>query len=146
MQTLLPVKHKMFSKCKGYYMLILTNGYMISEHRYNYIKAHKSIPAGYTIHHIDGNKLNNHHTNLIALTEEQHRYVHEHLMREHLHKTCTYCKQIKSINEFYCRNKTTFTSVCKECTRLKQNRYNQQRKYANEARINNQRKVTKRVK
>lgn len=36
----------------------------------------KSIPTGHEIHHIDGNKKNNHPSNLICVTIEEHLNIH----------------------------------------------------------------------
>ena len=45
-------------------------------HRLAYLAFYGSIPAGFHIHHIDGNKHNNAAANLVALTEEEHCRVH----------------------------------------------------------------------
>jgi len=43
-----------------------------------YREHYGEIPAGYHIHHIDGNALNNDPKNLIAVTPEEHAKLHNH--------------------------------------------------------------------
>lgn len=47
-----------------------------NHYRSIYRKYKGPIPAGYHIHHIDGNPWNNHSDNLVALTPEEHYKVH----------------------------------------------------------------------
>ena len=41
-----------------------------------YIACHGKIPKGYEIHHVDGDKFNNHISNLIAVSHEDHMKLH----------------------------------------------------------------------
>ena len=52
----------------------LNNGKLL--HRLIYEKAYGSIPEGYSIHHIDGNKLNNSIDNLEAIPKSKHHHLH----------------------------------------------------------------------
>lgn len=45
-------------------------------HRMVYEKYYGAHPTGWVVHHIDGNKLNNHPENLIALPESLHTNLH----------------------------------------------------------------------
>jgi hypothetical protein len=63
---------------------LTTDGYLgmyvgrkqVKVHRVAYEKEHGTIPGGYDIHHIDGNKLNNDLSNLVALTKSEHTKLH----------------------------------------------------------------------
>lgn len=48
-----------------------------NHYRAIYRKYKGDIPAGYHIHHIDGNPWNNHSDNLIAVTPEEHYRIHK---------------------------------------------------------------------
>ena len=48
-------------------------------HREVYKHYFGSIPKGFQVHHIDGDKDNNHIENLIALPAREHALVHKHL-------------------------------------------------------------------
>lgn len=54
------------------------NGINTSEHRIIYEKYYGKIPAGYIIHHIDGDKLNNSIENLKAMSQLEHNRIHKH--------------------------------------------------------------------
>ena len=45
-------------------------------HRLIYEECYGSIPKGYTIHHIDGDKTNNNPGNLMLLTKSNHHKLH----------------------------------------------------------------------
>ena len=45
-------------------------------HRLIYEEVYGSIPKGYTIHHIDGDKTNNNPSNLMLLTKSNHHKLH----------------------------------------------------------------------
>lgn len=61
------------SKTTGYYRQTNSRKTHVSLHRYVYEKeSGKKIPAGYDIHHIDGNKTNNRFQNLECLPKDEH--------------------------------------------------------------------------
>lgn len=50
---------------------------IIYEHEVVFMLHHnRPIADGMVIHHIDGNRLNNHPSNLVELTQKQHRRIH----------------------------------------------------------------------
>lgn len=54
-------------------------------HKAIYLEAYGEIPNGYQIHHLDNNRFNNRANNLVALTVEEHRKIHESLPKNHYH-------------------------------------------------------------
>jgi hypothetical protein len=62
---------------------ITKQGYHLLFDGTSYVPAHRiafpDLPPNYVVHHIDGNKLNNHITNLIPLTKSAHRALHGQL-------------------------------------------------------------------
>lgn len=52
-------------------------------HKAIYLEAYGEIPNGYQIHHLDNNRFNNRANNLVALTVEEHRKIHENLPKNH---------------------------------------------------------------
>ena len=65
-----------------------TNGYMkttrqgkeIYIHRLRYEQAFGPIPEGYHVHHVDGNKINNHPMNLMLMEESEHHKFHGNII------------------------------------------------------------------
>lgn len=47
-------------------------------HQVEWCKAfgYTEVPRGFVLHHVDGNKLNNHPSNLMLVTPRQHRLIH----------------------------------------------------------------------
>ncbi len=56
----------------GYYRSTIDRKRHVSLHRYKWEKEIGDIPAGYDIHHRDGNKLNNEISNLECLPKSEH--------------------------------------------------------------------------
>lgn len=56
--------------------VIKYRGVIMPLHKAVYLKANGKIPKGYEIHHVDGNKFNNHVSNLVALPREEHKKMH----------------------------------------------------------------------
>lgn len=52
-------------------------------HEEVWIEANGPIPAGYDIHHADGNSLNNDLSNLVCLSIQEHQAIHTAERREH---------------------------------------------------------------
>ena len=73
-------------KKEGYASYITMGGYRnlyipgirhISEHKHIWIVNNGTIPKGFHIHHLDGNKLNNNINNLMMLSETSHKQLHK---------------------------------------------------------------------
>ena len=64
---------------------ITKQGYHLIFDGAKYVPAHRmafpDIPDNMVVHHIDGNKLNNHITNLLPLSKQAHRALHGQLER-----------------------------------------------------------------
>lgn len=50
--------------------IVMLHNYIMEKH------LEKSIPEGFVVHHIDGNKLNNNLTNLVLVTPSVHSKIH----------------------------------------------------------------------
>lgn len=62
--------------------LILIDGYLMTRegypwHRIVCRRAHGPIPSGWDVHHIDGDRLNNEPSNLIAIPKKIHAEIHK---------------------------------------------------------------------
>ena len=65
---------------KGYLQVqVHDNGKRITygAHRLVWLVNYGAIPKGYIIHHIDGNVINNHKSNLMAMPHKKHIEIHE---------------------------------------------------------------------
>jgi hypothetical protein len=54
-----------------------TNGKKDYVHRAVWFRYYGPIPAGWQVHHIDGNRMNNSIDNLICMSHEDHEAVHK---------------------------------------------------------------------
>lgn len=61
-----------YDKKRGRYYI-----YNLPLHRVVYNISIGSVPDGYEIHHRDGNKFNNHISNLVAVSKDEHKKIHE---------------------------------------------------------------------
>lgn len=61
-----------YDKKRGRYYI-----YNLPLHRVVYNVSIGSVPDGCEIHHIDGNKFNNKIDNLVAISKDEHRKIHE---------------------------------------------------------------------
>ena len=59
----------------------------------------QSVPDGYQIHHLDGNKLNNDPANLLAVTPTDHKRLHSgcELREGEWFKPCRICGEFKPV-------------------------------------------------
>lgn len=71
------------------YRNIKINGRSVSEHRWVWEQANGPIPAGYLVHHRNGDKLDNRLENLELLTHAEHSRHHND--RHPRTKTCEVC-------------------------------------------------------
>lgn len=60
----------------GRYKRIMVDGRNLQMHRYVWEQHNGPIPAGYIIHHINGNKKDNRLENLSCLTQQEHNKLH----------------------------------------------------------------------
>lgn len=60
----------------GYLRVNIGKGKWVYLHRLRYEQAFGPIPEGYHIHHMDGDKLNNHPMNLMMMSESEHHKFH----------------------------------------------------------------------
>lgn len=63
---------------KGRYHVFNSHG-RVGLHVLIWKKNFKSIPKGYEIHHIDGNRYNNSIENLICISKEAHKILHKYM-------------------------------------------------------------------
>ena len=63
-----------YFKCIGIDQYDNAFGHLL--HQWVYINNNGNIPINYVIHHIDENVLNNHPTNLLAVSHAQHNKIH----------------------------------------------------------------------
>lgn len=60
------------------YLVTTFYGVQTYVHRLAYLIEHGELPPkGWHVHHKDGNKLNNHPSNLEALSPEEHHRIHQ---------------------------------------------------------------------
>lgn len=84
------------------------------------------------IHHIDGDKLNNHISNLRVMSASDHQTLHS--LRGIVindKKLCTICNEFKKIDCFYIapKYKTGYSCACKECNVKKCRKYRESLKH-----------------
>lgn len=64
-------------KCLGYRGRTLPVHRLIAE-----LKLRRPLAKGEEVHHLDGNKFNNHPANLVVLSKRGHAFVHHYQRRE----------------------------------------------------------------
>lgn len=90
-------------------------------HRYVWLKYYGSIPKGYHIHHIDGDRRNNKIQNLAALDTKTHRRLHcgwLHLDDGAWLKPCSRCYIYRPLESYYQRKThggESSYSYCRTC-------------------------------
>lgn len=107
---------------KGYNRIyIYLNGKKkaVMEHRFVWENCYgRKVPAGYDIHHKDGNKLNNDIVNLELLDRKTHKRIHGNCFNKQgiWYKKCSKCGETKSEHEFYKQGINNWlSSECKAC-------------------------------
>ncbi len=100
----------------------------------------RKLPASAEVHHVDGNSLNNHRTNLVICQDNAyHKLLHArgHVLEmggnPNTQKFCHKCSSLKSFSEFKknLKNKTTgLLSQCIECSLKRYNVRNRARSLA----------------
>lgn len=75
---------------KNGYKQIYVHGKIILEHRYIWIKKIGKIPKGYTVHHVNGNKIDNRIENLRLITNSEHGKLHYN--KRKIDKSGRFCK------------------------------------------------------
>lgn len=114
-------KRKIYYDKKGY-ALISLDGKDVKLHVYVWEQANGKKPKGKSIHHIDHNKANFDLSNLMLVTEEEHKRIHAGWVKkggEWYAKLCNFCKETKELGEFYARKTANTPSArCKKCHNL----------------------------
>ena len=84
------------------YLLITVNGVQMLEHRHLMEQfLGRTLKAGETVHHVDGDRKNNMRSNL-KLVASQSEHMKEHAgYRSDTRKQCSKCLEIKDRSEFY---------------------------------------------
>ena len=87
------------------------------EHRVVWENSHGPIPNGYSVHHKNGNKLDNDLENLELVDPLTHKRLHSGciLIDGEWHKPCGTCSKMKPVLEFYERH-DGLCFECKKCT------------------------------
>lgn len=69
-----------YSDKKKRYRVLRKGNRVIDLHKAVYIRKYKECPPKMMeIHHIDGNKFNNHYDNLVLVTTEEHQWIHQNM-------------------------------------------------------------------
>lgn len=103
---------------KGYVRLFRKNRHKF-EHVIVWEQHFGEVPAGMQIHHIDGDKTNNHISNLQLVTPLDHKRLHEgcKLVSGEWHKPCKDCGEFKKCcpeNWYYSRGWIN-SRLCRPC-------------------------------
>lgn len=72
-----PIIKSKFKDKDGYIRIVLSNGKIVQEHKWIWNQTFGRVPSGYTIHHINGNKIDNRIENLQMLLEYEHNKLHK---------------------------------------------------------------------
>lgn len=100
---IVPTQRKGKARSTEPYMITQANGYIVRVrwsrnrqvreyvHRRNWTQAFGPIPPGYAVHHIDGDRANNHIDNLRAMPLCEHSRQHNLGIRQKKHVPCTNC-------------------------------------------------------
>ncbi len=101
------------------YLFRKANGIRLLEHRRLWEEHYEeTIPSGYEIHHLDGNKLNNSLENLQLLSHRSHMRLHRGWIevKNQWWKVCSHCGELKSLSDYYvCEKYGTTQNCCKVC-------------------------------
>jgi uracil-DNA glycosylase family 4 len=104
---------KTSTKKKNYYSRLYTQKAMIKEHRFVYENVNGS--KAQTVHHADGNSLNNHPSNLLATTTSKHTTEH---LKEHWENGVFANRPTKGEGHYLWNHQGRFTFL-KELARVK---------------------------
>lgn len=82
--------------------------------------THLTIPNGWVVHHVDGNRENNSVGNLVLVTKSEHALLHNGcaLINGVIHKKCNVCGQWRSYH-FYLNRNNELLKSCYDCRQQK---------------------------
>lgn len=119
----------------GGYVRVLHAGRLWLEHRLVWERAHGKVPAGYQIHHSNGDRTDNRLENLRLVDSVEHKRIHSGCtkVRGYWWKPCRKCGVKKRIDAFYLTKGKWPYPWCKTCQKenaVRNKRLRAKRNYA----------------
>jgi hypothetical protein len=135
MNKVVQMKEKFIPKATN-----ITRGYARSGHklihRMTWEFYNGPVPKGFDIHHIDGNKMNNHISNLECLTHSAHLKLHMTENSEKVHAWLKTPKGRKFLSEKAKKeweNREVKSFTCEQCKKEFQTKHNRHVKFCSDA-------------
>ncbi|PWT70573.1 MAG: hypothetical protein C5B60_11900 [Chloroflexi bacterium] len=117
----------------GYRYITTLDHRKIAEHRIVMTKIlGRALTRSEVVHHLDGNKLNNHPSNLQLMDRTAHSKQHRPsaLFHSETHQECSECHQIKPRRLFFKGGRGRLSPMCKPCEVIKVRDYRRRRAVA----------------
>ncbi len=94
-------------------------GRLVMAHRWDWEQQNGAIPAGYDIHHINGNRLDNRLENLQLVSKLEHKRIHSGCEKRDgvWWKPCSQCKEFKPVTKehWYFKGAWPLYGRCRPC-------------------------------